>query len=607
MALKLKLKVQSTEAPGNQSGKNEDHERKPPTLKIKTPQASSTKRALTEPIDGEKPKKLKLSLSKNKSAQSGNVSKPKFVPRVRIKPTRIPGEGYDSEAPDLEDDPLIEQGIVLRFLDDANLEFVHNAVESGDLTGLNVKWITRDKAVVNVNGTLYSARLIDLPTLVEVYKTIDKKNILKNLDVSQILLVLHTINPTQLNTEKDFEVPDGLLFKHPFYDHVKNQEVPRKRSVYRNGVLEPFKDVYRRLRPTRADHRVIQDIEERVDALIKLDNEAEESHFELVDPQSYPKYGHASHTPSAVASPYPEPTNQGSDKIARVESGNDLNNFGEDDAHDTNKVLEQGAQAEYVLDEDDFEVNLEEELNKVLDGKETSSDQQVVTVSPEMAEMLQSKGALVEGDMSEELLFGELDDDDDDEDEGEEGEEGDGVAEGNEGQEGEEGDEEEDEEDEEEDEEEEDYYDKGQGKESLSHSKLLEEEITELEKVVEKHKKNLSSTTDQMTKMKLQSNISSLRASLEQKKRDLSKSIESEQSLQNTEPSDSGLRGVRPSRSSESRGKEAGADAGDDDDNDDDDNDDDDDEEEEEEEDGAEEEDALVNHNDSGDSIDDLF
>ena len=243
----------------------------------------------------------------------------------------------------------------------------------------------------------------------------------------------------------------------------------------------------------------------------------------------------------------------------------------------------------------------------MLDGKETSSDQQVVTVSPEMAEMLQSKGALVEGDMSEELLFGELDDDDDDEDEGEEGEEGDGVAEGNEGQEGEEGDEEEDEEDEEEDEEEEDYYDKGQGKESLLHSKLLEEEITELEKVVEKHKKNLSSTTDQMTKMKLQSNISSLRASLEQKKRDLLKSIESEQSLQNTEPLDSGLRGVRPSRSSESRGKEAGADAGDDDDNDDDDNDDDDDEEEEEEEDGAEEEDALVNHNDSGDSIDDLF
>ncbi|KAI5963370.1 hypothetical protein KGF57_001315 [Candida theae] len=585
MALKLKLKVRPTDSSTNPpSLRNEEDitTKKAPTESPHIPSKRTVE--VKEPNQEEKPKKLKLSLSKSKPTHtSDNVNKPRFVPRVRIKPTRIPGEGYDSEAPDLEDDPLIEQGIVLRFLDDTNLEFVHNAVESGDLTGLNVKWITRDKAVVNVNGTLYSARLIDLPTLVEVYKTVDKKNILKNMDVSQILLVLHTINPTQLNTEKDFEVPDELLFKHPFYDHAKNHEVPRKRYVSRNGVLDPFKDVYRRFRPTRADHRVIQDIEDRVDALIKLDNEAEESHFELVNPSSIPKYGHLSNSPSAAASPYPESVNQRLDKQLRFESEGASESKKQSIQGGIN-VFETRAEEDNQLNEDDFEINLEEELNKVLDDKDPLADHQVVTVSPEMAEVLQDKGALLEGtyggdgEASDELLFGEVVDDDGDDDEDDGGQEGLGA---NDDEEGEEDDEEED------DDEDEDDEEKGHGKGSLSHSKLLEEEITELEKVVEKHKKNLSSTTDTMMKMKLQSNISSLKASLEQKKRDLSKSIVNEETSEKNSVEDRFDAESSSDKTSGSRLKGVEEDAGDDEE--------------------AEDVDGSDNNNDSADSIDDLF
>ncbi|KAG5417673.1 hypothetical protein I9W82_005309 [Candida metapsilosis] len=593
MALKLKLKVRPTESPGNQSpSRNEDPTPKAPTLKIKPPQTSS-KRTLEakEPSKEEKPKKLKLSLSKGKPNIPSGGSKSQFAPRVRIKPTRIPGEGYDSEAPDLEDDPLIEQGIVLRFLNDTNLEFVHNAVESGDLTGLNVKWITREKAVVNINGTLYSARLIDLPTLVEVYKTVDKKNILKNFDVSQILLVLHKINPTQLNTETDFEVPEEYLFKHPFYDHVKNHEVPRKRSVYRNGVLEPFKDVYRRFRPTRADHRVIQDIEDRVDALIKLDNEAEESHFELIDASSYTKYGHISNSPSGVPSPYPESLSQKFDKSSKLnlegvsDSGNRYQTIqGSSDVADTREDQDP------ALNDDDFEINLEEELNKVLDDKDASTDHQVVTVSPQMAEILQDKGALVEGSFpeddddgnaSDELLFGEVDDDDDDEEEDQEEGEGAVADEDDDGDDG-------DEEDDEDGDDEEDDEDKGLGKESFSHTKLLEEEITELEKAVEKHRKNLSSTTDTMMKMKLQSNISSLKASLEQKKRDLSRSNENEGAFHRSSVGGQFDAETFSDKNSDHSIRDREEDAADDDED-------------------AEEAEGSDNNNDSSGSIDDLF
>ena len=74
--------------------------------------------------------------------------------------------------------------------------------------------------------------------------------------------------------------------------------------VLKDGLLQPFQDVYRRFRPTKVDHRVILDIESKVDELIKLDNEADESHFELLDSKTaqQSRFG-TSATPSAVNSP----------------------------------------------------------------------------------------------------------------------------------------------------------------------------------------------------------------------------------------------------------------------------------------------------------------
>ena len=110
MPLKLKLKVASS--PGLQE---ERSELPAPKIKIKPPSNNGIKK----PIKKES-KKLKLNLSSKKHKPSTDellkgISKPRTVPKVRVKPTRVPGEGYDSEAPDVEDDPLLEQGIIIRF------------------------------------------------------------------------------------------------------------------------------------------------------------------------------------------------------------------------------------------------------------------------------------------------------------------------------------------------------------------------------------------------------------------------------------------------------------------------------------------------------------
>lgn len=311
MSLKLKLKVSSKPRPDDES----ESEKPLPKIRIKPPKLEPSDSVAKPKVKKEKLKKLKINLSRaslQPSESDHPVVQPKpliykKVPKVRIKPTRIPGEGYDSEAPDLEDDPLIEQGIVVRFAQDANLDFVHHAVDTGDFSNLNIKWITRDKAVVNVNLTLYSARLLDLPTITEVYKTIDKKNIFKSLDVCQVLLVLHQINPKQLNMETDFEVPRNQTYMHPLYKLSPNKEIRPTKMVYKHGLAYAFEDAYRRLKPRKVNHRLMVDVDLRVDELVKRDAEAQESHYEYVDPRTRARTPTSTHPSTSSMPALPAP------------------------------------------------------------------------------------------------------------------------------------------------------------------------------------------------------------------------------------------------------------------------------------------------------------
>ncbi|KAG2732851.1 hypothetical protein G9P44_003841 [Scheffersomyces stipitis] len=495
MAIKLKLRVPGSGSSSSSSAPASESQPALPKLKIKPPSIADNSTGKvskkSKEKSKEKHKKLKISLSSKRPSTSSDIvtpSKPRVqpivsssgsvttrsVPRVRIKPTRIPGDGYDSEAPDLEDDPLIEQGIVIRFLQDLNLDFVHNAVDSGDLTGINVKWVTREKAVVNVNGTLYSARLLDLPTVTEIFKTVDKKNVMKTFDVSQILLVLHKVVLSDLSMEKDFEVPEEYTYLHPLYKISKNSEIKPSKQVFRHGLTSPFEDVYRRFRVRKSTHRVAEDIENRVNELIRLDDDAEESLFELVDmKKAPPKYGAGtiSGTPSSAPTPSSVPRAEYSEYSQEPEE-----QVQPDDAE--------------LLAAEDIEMHLEEELQKALDENGELQPEDLIEGESEVEQEVEA------GEEEEE----EEEEEDEDEDEDEE-------------------------EDEDEDEDEEAKADK-------SHVKLLEEEISDLEKVVEYHRKNLATATSKMMRMKFQNTYASLKSSLDQKKRNLARLVEEQEQLQ---------------------------------------------------------------------------
>lgn len=65
--------------------------------------------------------------------------------------------------------------MILRILPDIQLEFVKNSLESGDYSGISIKWKNERHAVVTINDVMYGAILVDLPTVIEVNKSVDRK------------------------------------------------------------------------------------------------------------------------------------------------------------------------------------------------------------------------------------------------------------------------------------------------------------------------------------------------------------------------------------------------------------------------------------------------
>lgn len=518
MALKLKLKVPSsndngsngggsssartpsTGAPNNNSSSGASSPSLPKLkLSMKAPKSNKSGGGIVkkEPlVEKERHKKLKISLggkhshSQEKakpttaapaSSSSSSTSKLGKVTNIRVKPTRIPGEGYDAEAPDLEDDPLVEEGIVIRFLNDINLEAVQSAVDTGNLSNIFIKWLTKEKAVVHVNQTLYSARLIDLPTLTELYKTVDKKNIYKTIDICQILLVLHPINPEDFNIERDFEIVSDETYVHPLYKMSPNQEIKPTRIIHKDGLSYPYEGVHRRFRPRKVSHRVMDDIDTRVAELIKRDNKSDETHYELVDLNKVNRYrtGTSSTASSSVSTPLP---NNESTTIKR-EGGEGQQEEGQQLQNDVD-LLENALQQELEALEDDE--SDEEDATKAHENEEENEDE--------------------DEDMNE--LF-------------------EGTGEQPEQQE-----EEDDEEDEEEEEEDEDDDEDENVKQEKSKAKKLEEDIVDLEQVLKSQKEKYGNNPNKMIQMKYQSNMGTLRGQLEIKKRELAKIRDEQQKLQ---------------------------------------------------------------------------
>ncbi|SPO00957.1 related to transcription initiation factor TFIID subunit [Cephalotrichum gorgonifer] len=204
-------------------------------------------------------------------------SKP--APNIIIRPhgrppLRPPGEGYDSEASDREDDPMVEEQVVLRMLPGEHCNYIRQSIEENKFgprrdggADIRLTWLEDEsrRAILYVKGQAYVAVLVDLPTITEGMKTFDRKNCYKSTDICQMLLVFQQVaNETEAKT-----VPLPSIVESGF--------------KWPHGLTPPMHDCVKRRFAKVISRKEIEDKEAEVDRLLRRDADAQTSKWELVD------------------------------------------------------------------------------------------------------------------------------------------------------------------------------------------------------------------------------------------------------------------------------------------------------------------------------------
>ena len=225
---------------------------------------------------------IKLSSSKPSAL---TPKTPTGMTRLKInkkgnKPPRPLGVGYDSDAEDAEDDPAIEENIVLRMLPGPDAELLRRAIDERTIgvplnqggADVRMRFFAKEprRAAVCVQDRVYSAVLVDLPCVVESMKSWDRRGWWKSADICQMWLVTGRVNGEE-------EAQEAPL---PREMDVKTWQWP-------HGLTPPMHNVRKRRFRKRVSYRTIEAAEDEVERLLAADREVKKqkgrSTAEVVD------------------------------------------------------------------------------------------------------------------------------------------------------------------------------------------------------------------------------------------------------------------------------------------------------------------------------------
>lgn len=186
-------------------------------------------------------------------------------------PPRPVGVGYDSEASDAEDDPLVESQMILRMQPGPDCDYLREAIQTKTFpegTDIKVKFL--DKAlrrlILTIRGNNYAAVMVDLPCIIEGMKSWDKRGWWKVADICQMMLVL---GPTESEeTAKSYPLP---------------KEVDKHTWAYAHGLTPPMHYVRKRRFRKRPSYKAVEHIDDEVERLLKADADAISSTYKVID------------------------------------------------------------------------------------------------------------------------------------------------------------------------------------------------------------------------------------------------------------------------------------------------------------------------------------
>lgn len=151
-------------------------------------------------LNGAGPSKVKLKVRAGGSGAGKRSARGGFtISNASGKDANVPPQwqGYaDRELDSDTEEPLVfEESFILRMPIPTNLEqttelqrFTEMVKKREPMDEKDVwfKFLDSRRAVFNLGQTLYNAKLVDLPCLVESQKTIDGKHMFKTADISQV-------------------------------------------------------------------------------------------------------------------------------------------------------------------------------------------------------------------------------------------------------------------------------------------------------------------------------------------------------------------------------------------------------------------------------------
>ncbi|KAF8911985.1 TAFII55 protein conserved region-domain-containing protein [Gymnopilus junonius] len=209
----------------------------------------------------------------NTERATRSSTKSKVQPKLKLKlgekaASQAPGMSflgqYDRELDSDDEDLAFEEQFILRMPPGEDCEKLRKAIASREV-GNDVWFKFKDsrRAVFHIGNNLYSAKLVDLPCVIESQKTLDGKQMFKVADICQMLVVDKKIpNEEQLMKDKSFNIEE---------------------FIWPHGITPPLHHVRKRRFRKRVNRRTIESVEQEVERLLDEDSLATESKYEVLE------------------------------------------------------------------------------------------------------------------------------------------------------------------------------------------------------------------------------------------------------------------------------------------------------------------------------------
>ncbi|KAJ7047008.1 TAFII55 protein conserved region-domain-containing protein [Mycena alexandri] len=192
--------------------------------------------------------KLKLKLSDKAAAQAPGMS---FLGQ------------YDRELDSDDEDLAFEEQFILRMPSGEDCEKLRKMIATREVTNdVWFKFKDSRRAVFHIGNSTYSAKLVDLPCIIESQKTLDNKQMFKVADICQMLVVENRTDHDEPVGHKNFNIEE---------------------FIWPHGITPPLHHVRKRRFRKRVNRRTIESVEQAVERLLDEDALASEVKYDILE------------------------------------------------------------------------------------------------------------------------------------------------------------------------------------------------------------------------------------------------------------------------------------------------------------------------------------